>query len=97
MCIIPGFSIKLTNISVQSLGQDRTGGDGSIGSVRFLVFPMALVEDAGPDGVELIKVSQINIFDESRQKIMKMGKASKPSIYEMVCCNTLVIINTSFQ
>ena len=58
---------------------------------------MALVEDAGPDGVEFIQVSQINILDESRQKLMEMVKASKSCIYEVASCNTVEIINASFQ
>ena len=58
---------------------------------------MSFVQDTGPDGIQLIKTGKVNILDEGGEEKVEVSEASPSSMNEVICCDTVVVIDTGFK
>ena len=97
LVLVPVTDMKVSDVKIQCLCDDRTGGDGSVRSCRLLIFAMTLEKDAGVDDVDLSDISAVNIVDENRQQEVEMLPSSRACIVIMVGSNAKVIIEVWFH
>ena len=65
MLAIPVVKRELFDIDVKSFGDQRTGGNGTVRSVRESVFAVTFKKNTRVDGIELLKLGQVDVGDDS--------------------------------
>ena len=95
--LVPVTEMKVSDIEVQCLCNNRACGNGSVGSCGLLIFTMAFEKDTCIDDVDLSDVSAVDIVDENGQQEVEMFPSSRASVVIMVGSNAKVIIDVWFH
>ena len=87
LIVVPAGNMKVSDVEVQGLGDDRTGGDGPIRPIGLLVLVVPLEQDDGIDDVDLSDISIVDVINKGVEEEMEMFPPSRSSVIVVVRSN----------
>ena len=75
LLLLPLVTVHVSDVGVQGLTQEGTGGDGSVASVECSILAMTFVQNTSPHSVKFIIGGIIQVINYCIKKMMEMEEA----------------------